>query len=316
MSSQIRDAALSLGYIDAQPVTGHPFDVWNNRLKSIPLGKYLSFDHDPAKISGWPLEEITIWAAVAPTPPIAEWPEGSGAIGSFYMCGKQRETRRLAWENAAEALGYEIKRGAFLPERAAAIRAGLGVHGLNGLLITPGYGSYVDITVLLVHAAPPPDARGPEHDLSPGCGDCGDCINACPTGAISEDGVNTLICLRNYMNRPEFMPESDYPKMGRRILGCEICQQACPKNAALKPVQPPADMAECMKLEKLLTEPDIDGISKYVKLYEPRIKTQAVLAAANTGRKDLLPLVEALIGGEDETLDKMARWAAEQLCII
>ena len=316
MQLNIHDTALELGYIDARPVTGHPFDVWRNRLKSIPLGKYMSFEHDPVKASGWPLSEITLWVAIAPTPPMADWPEGCGEIGAFYMRSQLLETRRVAWEDATVELGYEIVRDVTLPERAAAIRAGFGVHGLNGLMITPDYGSFVNITVLLVHAAPPPDARGPEHDLSPGCGNCGDCITACPTGAISNDGVNTLICLRNYISKPESMPEKDYNKMGRRIQGCDTCQHACPYNAALEREQPPADMTDCLKLEKLLTEPDTVNMSKYIYnwyIKENRLKAQAVLAAANTGRKDLLPLVQAFIGSEDKMLDKMARWAAGRL---
>jgi len=32
MPLTIREAALDLGYIDARTVTGHPFDVWRNRL--------------------------------------------------------------------------------------------------------------------------------------------------------------------------------------------------------------------------------------------------------------------------------------------
>ena len=314
MSSDIRDAALNLGNIDAAAITGHPFDVWYNRLKSIPLGQHLSFEHDPAKISGWPLEEITIWVAIAPTPPMADWPENCGEIGSFYMCSQQRRTRRVAWEDAAVALGYEIIRGVMLPERAAAIRAGLGVHGLNGLMISPNYGSFVDITALMLRAAPPSNARGPEYDLSPGCGNCGECIKACPTGAISENGVDSMICLRSYMNRLEDMPEEYYSKMGRRILGCETCQLACPKNAALKREQPPAEMIDCMKLENLLTKPDISCMAKYnIHLDENRIKIQAVMSVVNTGRKDLLPLVEALIGSEDKILDKIAKWAVKQL---
>ena len=59
MQSKIREAALGLGNIDAQPVTGHPFDVWHNQLNKLPIGKYLSFEHDPVKISDWPLEEAT-----------------------------------------------------------------------------------------------------------------------------------------------------------------------------------------------------------------------------------------------------------------
>ena len=316
MPLTIRETALKLGYIDARPVTGHPFDVWRNRLMSIPLGKYMSFEHDPAKASGWPLDEITLWVAIAPTPPMADWPEGCGEIGAFYMRSQLHETRRITWEDAAVALGYEIVRDVTLPERAAAIRAGFGVHGLNGLMITPDYGSFVNITILLVHAAPPPSANGPEYDLSPGCGNCGDCITACPTGAISENGVNPLICLRNYISKPENMPEEDYPKMGRRIQGCDTCQLACPRNAALEREQPPTDMIDCMKLEKLLTKPDIGQLSKYISSWytkENRIKTQSALAAANMGRKDLLPLIQALIGSEDKMLDKTARWAAGRL---
>ena len=317
MHSKIREAALSLGNIDAQPVTGQPFDVWRNQLNKLPLGKYLSFEHDPVKISGWPLEEITIWVAVAPTPPVTGWPDGCGEIGSFYMYSQQRRARQFAWEEAAAALGYEVRHGVLLPERAAAIRAGLGVHGLNGLLITPEYGSFVDITVLMLRAAPPTDARGAEYDLSAGCENCGDCIKACPMSAISENGVDATKCLRSYMNRLDDLPVEDYPKMARRILGCETCQLACPKNKHLKQERPPAEIIDCMKLEELLANPDMDRlldlIAKYIQLKETNVKSQAVLAAVNTGRKDLLPLVEALIGDENKNLDKLARWAAEQL---
>jgi len=312
----IRDVALGLGYIDARPVTGHPFNVWRDRLMNIPLGQHMMFEHDPVNASGWPLEEITVWVAIAPTPPMVDWPEGCGELGGFYLHSAQQEKRLIAWEDAVIDLGFEIVRDVTLPERAAAIRAGFGVHGLNGLLITPHYGSFVNISVLLLHAAPPHGVRGPEHDLSPGCGSCGDCIKACPTGAITGDGVNALICLRNYISRPLRMPVGDYQKMGRRIQGCDTCQQACPCNAGITREYPPADMIEHMKIEKLLAAPDVDSMSQYVMrdyLQENRVKSQAALAAANTGRTDLLSLVEALIGSEDEALDKMARWAVERL---
>jgi ferredoxin len=316
--SDIRGAALKLGYIDARPVTGHPFGVWRNRLKKIPLGQHFAdFPYEPAKISGWPLEEITVWVAVAATPPVAEWPEGCGEIAAHYMRFGEQAKRRVAWEEASAALGYEIIPEVLLPERAAAIRAGLGVHGLNGLLITPEHGSFVNITVLLARAAPPDNARGPDYDLSPGCGNCGACIPACPTGAVTmEGGVDTAKCLRGYINHPEYLPEEDYPKMGRRIQGCDTCQQACPKNRRLEFDKPSADIIDCMKLEKLLTAPGIDRMLETTKIWyttADMVKRQAVLAAANTGRSDLLPLIEAYIGSEDQALDKMARWAARQL---
>ena len=133
------------------------------------------------------------------------------------------------------------------------------------------------------------------------------------TGAISEDGVNTQKCLRSYMNRLDDMPEEDYPNMGRRIMGCDTCQSVCPKNVELKREQPPADLIDCMKLEKLLTDPELDRISKYFQLHEPGVKPLAALAAANTGRKDLLPVIETLIGNEDKILDKIAKWVCVRL---
>jgi len=311
MTQDIRKAALKHGYINAGLVTGHPFELWRNRVQ----GTYAeSFAHiyDPAKAIGWPLDEITLWVAIAPTPPIS-WPESCGEIGAFYMNPQVKKDRRKAWADDIEAMGYEINRGAFLPERAAAIRAGLGVHGLNGLLIAPDYGSFVYINVLAVRTAPPQDARGPEYDLSQGCGNCGACISACPTGAISENGLNTHICLRSYMNELDKLPQDAYSKMGRRIYGCDACQLACPHNANLERTQPSAEMEACMQLEELLTNPTVGGVIQNGQLTESYVKSQAALAAANTGREDLLPLVEALTGSDDANIKKMAQWAASRL---
>jgi epoxyqueuosine reductase QueG len=314
----IREAALKLGYTDVKPATGHPFDVWRKRLSSIPLGEHLSFEHDPVKITGWGLDEITVWAAVAPTPPRLDWPKGCGEIGAYYLEAKNQNERQAAWENAVTDMGYEIKRGVTLPERAMAIRAGLGVYGLNGLLISPEYGSYVSITVLLVRDKPPSEAHGPEHDMSPGCGNCGICMENCPTGAITEKGMDATmhICLRHYMSWADDMTEAEYIKMGRRIQGCDTCQMVCPKNSHVKKIPTPGDLHDCMKLENILAGPDFDSITKYIPrnwINETRFKSQAILAAANTDRKDLLPLIEALVGSEDSATDKMAQWAVKRL---
>ena len=312
MASDIRNAALNLGYINALPVTGHPFIAWRERLMDTALER-LSKAHDPAIVSGWPLDEITIWVAIAPNSLVESWPEGCGEIGAYYMSYQMNEARRIAWEDEAVAMGYEVVRGAFLPERAAAIRAGLGVQGLNGLMIAPEYGSFVTIAVLLVRTSPPQDARGPEYDLAGDCGNCGICIDACPSGAISENGLNAEICLRTYMIKLDKFPEEDYPKIGKRILGCDTCQHVCPSNGAIKKEQLSAEMTDYMKLEELLTKPTLNNVLGIKYLNETFVKSQAVLAAANTGRKDLLPLVEALIGSEDKTLSKMAQWSADRL---
>ncbi|MCL2203823.1 MAG: 4Fe-4S dicluster domain-containing protein [Defluviitaleaceae bacterium] len=313
MQPSIRDAALRLGYVNAVPITGHPFDIWLDRVKGTHFER-LSSLHDPAVATGWPVAEITLWVAFAPTPLVVDWPEGCGEMNGHYTSNALRKSRHSAWEDAVEALGFEVKRGAVFPDRAAAIRAGLGVHGLNGLLITPEHGSFVYITVLAVRNPPPGDARGPEHDLSPGCGGCGACIPACPRQSISEEGVDTKTCLRTYMNEPERMTEEIYRQMGRRVMGCDDCQRVCPYNAGIAKEPPPADLVAPMRLEALLTQPVVHEIIQYTHLNETILKTQAILAAANTGRKDLLPLIEALAQSDEAIIKKTAQWAVGELC--
>ena len=312
MQSDIRSAALAHGYIDAQPATGHSFDLWLSRLKGTTL-EGLSVIHDPAKVLGWPLEEITLWVAIGPEPVVTGWPEGCGEIGAHYLNQQTSRERQQGWQNAVTKMGYEIKGDVYFPDRAAAIRAGLGVHGLNGLLIAPQGGSFVHIAVRPVRAAPPPEAQGPEHDLSPGCARCGACFAACPSGAISENGLDAGLCLRSHMNNRENLKEADYPLMERRIMGCDTCQHVCPHNADLKRVSPGAEIIEQTKLETLLTAPALDSFLQSKWLNETLVKSHAVLAAANTGRKDLLPLVEALIDSEDTELGKRAKWAADKI---
>ena len=316
MQTNIRQAALDLGYVEAASVTGHPFKIWRERLSSLPLGAHMSFDHDPAQASGWPREEITIWIAYVPTPPLNEYPAGYGCIGTHYVCSARDQKRRIDLQKAVRRLGYEVAGGITLPERAAAIRAGLGVHSLMGPLITPHYGSFVSLALLLIHAKPPAEARGPEFDLSPGCSACGACIAACPTKAISANGVNALLCLRNYIRWPETLPEEDYAKMQRRIQGCDTCQQACPHNAALPRINPPEDLVACLDIEQLLVAPDIAAISRYVSANYIRasmVQTQAMFAAVSTERRDLVPQIAKLTNSEDATQAKIARWAVEKL---
>jgi len=311
MTNIIKEAALKHGYINAAPATGHPFDLWHTRVQGT-YAEELANYYDPVSVTGWPLEEITLWVAIYPTLPVT-WPQGCGEISASYMDQPAKKSRPAAWASEIEAMGYEVKRDAFLPMRTAAIRAGLGVHALNGMFIAPKHGSYVYISALPVRTPPPVEARGPQHDISPGCGNCGLCISACPTGAISKNGINAHMCLRRHMGSLETMPHETYPKMGARIYGCDACQQVCPHNAKLKHTEPLTDIINSMKLEELLTNPILGDLLQSNQLSDSYVKTQAVIAAANTGRTDLLPFIEALTTNEDATIRKTAQWAASCL---
>jgi epoxyqueuosine reductase len=77
--------------------------------------------------------------------------------------------------------------------RHAAVEAGLGEIGLNRLLLTRRFGPRVRLGTVLTTAPLKSDNRFTEKL----CNDCGECVKACPAGAITEDGkVDVRKCTR------------------------------------------------------------------------------------------------------------------------
>lgn len=77
--------------------------------------------------------------------------------------------------------------------RHAAVQAGLGEIGLNGLLITPEYGPRVRLGSVVTNAGLEPDKKFEEELCARE--DCGKCVEACPAGAIDvKGGVDVIKC--------------------------------------------------------------------------------------------------------------------------
>lgn len=105
--------------------------------------------------------------------------------------------------------------------------AGLGWIGKNSILINPKIGSFFCIGVIITTLDIETDL--PHKKM---CGDCRRCIDACPTGAIHEDGwVDCRRCI-SYLTIEEKgdIPEGIRPLMGGAVFGCDICQEVCPYN--------------------------------------------------------------------------------------
>jgi epoxyqueuosine reductase len=121
-------------------------------------------------------------------------------------------------------------------EKQYAAAAGLGTVGKNTLLIHPQFGSKFFLAAFLSteqwEPTPPPELFEP-------CRDCQHCLDACPTGALSEPFVlDSRRCLSYWtlIHRGE-LPMDIAEKRGNRFLGCDTCQRVCPHNQSL-PVMP------------------------------------------------------------------------------
>src|ERR1700730_1692428 len=114
-------------------------------------------------------------------------------------------------------------------DKAWAVRAGLGWIGKHTNLITPEYGSWVFVGELLLNLELEYDNQRVEDH----CGTCTLCLDACPTGAITEPYVvDSRACL-SYATvelRAEEIPPSLAENMEGWLYGCDICQDVCPWN--------------------------------------------------------------------------------------
>ena len=188
-----------------------------------------------------------------------------------------------------------------LAERALAQRAGLGFVGRNRMLIHPELGSQFLLGELITTIELEPDE--PFEQIP--CGDCGRCIRACPTGALSFDGsfdarkcisYQTIEAPENADNNIKPPPHSGVLPLSRGraknyIFGCDECILACPHELG-KPEQKNNDFQHHRQWQNLtpdqiqaMTEAEFQTTfagSGFIRLGLDRLKRNS--AAAQTAR--------------------------------
>ncbi|MCC7478935.1 tRNA epoxyqueuosine(34) reductase QueG [bacterium] len=115
-----------------------------------------------------------------------------------------------------------------LSEKAFALRAGLGWHGRNSLVLHPRLGTYFFIGLLLLSW--PLKADGP---LERDCGTCTLCLRACPTEALSGPGILDSRRCVSYITTERREETALHEKLSGWLYGCDTCQEVCPFNAGL-----------------------------------------------------------------------------------
>lgn len=173
---------------------------------------------------------------------------GMGRIAR-YAWGKDYHTvmsRRLAQlEERIAALAPDAATRSYVDtgpvmEKAWAQQAGLGWIGKHSNLVSIEYGSWLLLGEILTTLDLKEDE--PAADM---CGSCTLCIQACPTGAITEPYVvDARLCI-SYLTielRGEraVVPDELAAQMENRIFGCDDCLDVCPFNLRADATDEPA----------------------------------------------------------------------------
>lgn len=152
-----------------------------------------------------------------------------GRIVAYGHLGIFRRARQVC--TFLKAHGHRAVMG--LHRKEAAVRAGLGMIGKNGLVLNPRYGAWVAYQTIATDAHLAPDAPFTE-DL---CGDCDACLRACPSQALYEPRrLDPRRCVTALLTGAE-VDEAMRPALKDYLLGCDECLDACPRNRGLAPKQ-------------------------------------------------------------------------------
>lgn len=210
-------------------------------------------------------------------------------------------------------------------ERAWAARAGVGFLAKNGLIITPGQGSYTllgeVVTTLEIAADEPIEER---------CGQCTRCLDACPTGAFVRPFVlDAGKCISTWtIEVASAVPEALRDATSARLFGCDVCQEVCPHNAKERAAGRFADtfaphprwrelgLADLARIG-LATGPRWDEVAEGTPLFRAGpegLARNACLALGRAGDAGALPaLREVAEAHPSEVVREAASWAIARL---
>jgi len=117
-------------------------------------------------------------------------------------------------------------------ERVFAKHAGLGWLGKNTLLLNEDFGSWLFLGVIFTTLELAPSLGSEESPPPDLCGNCRQCLDACPTNALLEPYVLDARRCLSYLTIElrGSIPQEFREPLGWQVYGCDICQDVCPFN--------------------------------------------------------------------------------------
>jgi epoxyqueuosine reductase len=205
-------------------------------------------------------------------------------------------------------------------EKPLAEAAGLGWQGKHTNLVSRSDGNWLFLGAIYTTLELEPDTPHRAH-----CGSCSACLDICPTNAFPEpfrlDARRCISYLTIEHKGP--IPNEFREAIGNRIYGCDDCLAVCPWNRfagaarANRAFLPRAELA-APALSDLLALDDatfrkVFAGSPIKRIGRNRMVRNAAIAAGNSGRAELIPVLERLVEDEDPVVAEAALWALGRL---
>jgi len=244
------------------------------------------------------------------------------AQGADYHDVVKRALKQVARWIVAEA-GAEVKvfvDTAPVMEKPLAEAAGLGWQGKHTNLVSRAHGSWLFLGAIYTTLEIEPDAP---HETR--CGSCSACLDACPTDAFPAPfRLDARRCI-SYLTieHKGAIPEEYREKIGNRIYGCDDCLAVCPWNRfaaaarANRAFLPRAELAapalgDLLRLDDAAFRKVFAG-SPIKRIGRGRMVRNAAIAAGNSGRAELIPVLRELAEDADPVVAEAAHWAIGRL---
>ncbi len=259
-------------------------------------------------------------------------PSLAGKVGRGYLKGLfcPEETvhrrRRKEFKNFLRALGMKVLYGP-APARMAGAKSGVTHYGKNGFAFAngaAGQSSWVVNEPYLVDRDLEPDSPTLKVDCPEKCQKC---LEACPTGALYAPlkmDPRKCIAFLSYFKGDE-IPWELRAKMGTWVYGCDLCQEACPRNKAwlekTKTMNSALmERAGRLQLTALLSmsqeqyAQEVWPLLYYIRKENRRLwQRNAAVALGNQGNPDMVPYLITAFQDSEPIVRGHAAWALGRL---
>jgi epoxyqueuosine reductase len=336
----IKEKALELGFAAVGVATAEPFTLYAEEIGSRPemyaWGRGLSQQAsvrdldlnrfvDPARY----LPEVKSLVVVTDSYFEEDFPPSlAGKIGRCYLKGlfcpeeTSHSRRRKEFKKFLQDLGIQSIYGP-APARLAGARAGVTHYGKNCFAFAneaAERSSWIVNEPYLVDReleADPPTLRVdcPEN--------CRKCMEACPTGALYAPlkmDPRKCIAYNSYFT-PGEIPREFRHRMGTWVYGCDLCQEACPRNRKWLEKKKPMnskllERAGDFSLIQLLTmsqdhyEQKVWPLLYYIRKENRKVwQRNAAVALGNQKDPEAIPALVSALEDPEPLVRTHAAWA-------